>query len=358
MRAGPAGRTHQSQPARPPTQPPFECSPPPFASILPLLAAIALALTASLALAAPGSAATPAAAAKACQGRAKAPGKVTFTRARGQAFGWLRWTKPKAARGKVRYRVTVDGKRRKATTARRLKVRVRPGQKLRFKVATTRAPRCGRALKATAKFYAPTTPANVAAAHAVGDLGPAVVGQVEERRRQARRLPRDAQRRDVPPGRRDDRRRGAARRRAEHPHGRVGRHARPRVRRLGAGRGRPEQPRAGRARRARRHERLGVRDRPVVGAGRAGLRPRRRLPRLPHGTLLGQVAGTSYVASNLAPGRRTRSPSRPSTRTRRSPTSRRPPPPRPPRRSRPRAARTPTCSRRPTSRSRTSAPTT
>ncbi len=139
--------------------------PSPLRLILPLLAATALALTASLALAAPGSAATPAAAAKAAKACAtKAPGKVTFTRARGQAFGWLRWTKPKAARGKVRYRVTVDGKRRKATTARRLKVRVRPGQKLRFKVATTRAARCARALKATAKFYAPTTPANVAAA--------------------------------------------------------------------------------------------------------------------------------------------------------------------------------------------------
>jgi spore germination protein YaaH len=141
--------------------------PSPLRRILPLLAATALALTAALALAAPGGAATPAVAAAAKAAKAcatKAPGKATFTRARGQAFGWLRWTKPKAARGKVRYRVTVDGKRRKATTARRLKVRVRPGQKLRFKVATTRAPRCARALKATATFYAPTTPANVAAA--------------------------------------------------------------------------------------------------------------------------------------------------------------------------------------------------
>jgi spore germination protein YaaH len=131
----------------------------PIRSLIPLLAATALAPAASLTLA-PGSAA--AATSAAC--KTSAPGKVTFTRARGQSFGWLRWTKPKKAHGKVRYRVTVDGKRRKATTTRRLKVRVKPGQKIRFEVATTRAPKCGRALKATVKFYAPTTPKNVGAA--------------------------------------------------------------------------------------------------------------------------------------------------------------------------------------------------
>src|SRR4051812_771629 len=133
--------------------------PSPTRSIIPLLAAVAIALLASLVLAAPGSAAATSAACKAA-----APGKVTFTRDRGRSYGWLRWTKPKKkARGTVRYRVTVNGKARKATTARRLKVRVKPGQKLRFKVATTRAPRCGRALATTAKFYAPTTPQSVGA---------------------------------------------------------------------------------------------------------------------------------------------------------------------------------------------------
>jgi spore germination protein YaaH len=133
--------------------------PSPLRSLVPLIAALALALAAALAVAAPAGAAKTSAACK-----TSAPGKVTFTRARGQAFGWLRWTKPKKVRGSVRYRVTVNGKRRKATTARRLKVRVKPGQKMRFKVATTRAPKCGRALKATATFYAPTTPRNVGAA--------------------------------------------------------------------------------------------------------------------------------------------------------------------------------------------------
>jgi spore germination protein YaaH len=133
--------------------------PSPLRSLLPLLAALALALAASLALAAPAGAAKTSAACKAA-----APGEVTFTRARGRSYGWLRWTKPKKARGKVRYRVTVNGKRRKATAARRLKIRVKPGRKLSFKVATTRVPKCGRALKTTATFYAPTTPANVAAA--------------------------------------------------------------------------------------------------------------------------------------------------------------------------------------------------
>jgi spore germination protein len=132
----------------------------PTRSLLPILAATAIALVAALVDAAPGSAASTSAA---C--RAAAPGKVTFTRARGQSYGWLRWTKPKKARAKkVRYRVTVNGKRRKATTARRMKIRVRPGQSLRFNVATTRAPRCAKALKTTAKFYAPTTPQNVGAA--------------------------------------------------------------------------------------------------------------------------------------------------------------------------------------------------
>src|SRR6185312_6024349 len=40
----------------------------------------------------------------------------------------------------------------------------RPGQRVRFRVATTRAPRCSRALTATAAFYAPTTPAHVTSA--------------------------------------------------------------------------------------------------------------------------------------------------------------------------------------------------
>src|SRR6185503_18189387 len=129
-------------------------------SILPLLAAAALTAVAALALPATGAAAT--SASKAC--RAAAPAKVSFTRDRGRAYGWLRWTKPKKARGTLRYRVTVNGKARRATSARRLKVRVKPGQRLRFRVATTRAPRCGRALRATAKFYAPTTPTGVGAA--------------------------------------------------------------------------------------------------------------------------------------------------------------------------------------------------
>src|SRR3954462_12480546 len=116
---------------------------------LPLLAVAALALPAMLALAAPGAAAAKAAARCANS----APAKVTFKRDRGRPYGWLRWTKPKKARGKVRYRVTVDGRRRGATPARKLKVRVKPGQHVRFNVATTRAPRCGRALTATAKFY-------------------------------------------------------------------------------------------------------------------------------------------------------------------------------------------------------------
>jgi spore germination protein YaaH len=126
---------------------------------LPFLAVAATAIPAALALAAPG-----AAAAKASMCATSAPAKVTFKRDRGRTYGWLRWTKPKKARGKVRYRVTVDGRRRGATTARRLKVRARPGQRLRFRVATTRAPRCARALTATAKFYAPTTPTHVAGA--------------------------------------------------------------------------------------------------------------------------------------------------------------------------------------------------
>jgi spore germination protein YaaH len=136
--------------------------PSPLRSILPLLAALAFALAASLALAAPGNAATKK---KASVCKTASPAKVTFTRARGQSYGWLRWTKPKQKlHGKVRYRVTVNGKRRTATTARRLKVRVKPAQKLSFKVATTRAPKCARALKTTATFYAPTTPQNVGAA--------------------------------------------------------------------------------------------------------------------------------------------------------------------------------------------------
>jgi spore germination protein YaaH len=132
----------------------------PTRSLIPLVVATALALVASLVHPVPSSAAsTPAA----C--RAAAPGNVTFTRDRGRSYGWLRWTKPKKkARGTVRYRVTVNGKRRKATATRRMKIRVRPGQALRFKVATTRAPRCARALKTTATFYAPTTPQNVGAA--------------------------------------------------------------------------------------------------------------------------------------------------------------------------------------------------
>jgi len=127
---------------------------------LPLLAAVALALLAMLAHPARGAAAT--SAAKAC--RTAAPAKVTFTRDRGRAFGWLRWMKPPKAHGRLRYRVTVDGRAWRTTTARRTKVRVKPGQRLRFSVATTRAPRCGRALRATAKFYAPTTPTGVGAA--------------------------------------------------------------------------------------------------------------------------------------------------------------------------------------------------
>lgn len=137
----------------------------PLRPILPLLLAAALAVLAALALAAPSPAATATVArtaAKAC--RAAAPANVAFNRPRGRAYGWLRWSRPKNARGAVRYRVTVDGRRRRATTARRLMVRVRPGQRLRFTVATTRAPRCGRTLKATAKFYAPTTPQKLAAA--------------------------------------------------------------------------------------------------------------------------------------------------------------------------------------------------
>jgi spore germination protein YaaH len=130
--------------------------------ILPLLAAAALTLLAALAFAAPGAAA--AKASKAARCASSAPAKVTFKRDRGRPYGWLRWTKPKRARGRVRYRVTIDGRRRAATSSRRLKVRVRPGQRLRFRVTTTRAPRCARALVATAKFYAPTTPAHVAAA--------------------------------------------------------------------------------------------------------------------------------------------------------------------------------------------------
>jgi spore germination protein YaaH len=136
--------------------------PSPLRSLVPLLAALALALAASLALAAPGSAATKK---KASVCKTAAPATASFTRDRGKTYGWLRWTKPKKKlRGKIRYRVTVNGKRRKATTARRLKLRVKPGQKLSFRVATTRAPRCVRALKTTATFYAPTTPQSVAAA--------------------------------------------------------------------------------------------------------------------------------------------------------------------------------------------------
>ena len=133
-------------------------------TILPLLAAAALAAVAALAHPATGAAAT--SVSKAC--RAAAPAKASFTRDRGRAYGWLRWTKPKKARGTLRYRVTVNGRARRATSARRLKVRVRPGQRLRFNVSTTRAPRCGRALKATARFYAPTTPTGVAAAKLFG----------------------------------------------------------------------------------------------------------------------------------------------------------------------------------------------
>jgi hypothetical protein len=129
-------------------------------SIVPVLAAAALALLAALALAAPGAAAPTAA--KAC--RTKAPVSVAFKRDRGRSYGWLRWTRPKRARGAVRYRVTVNGAHRRPTTARRLKVRARPGQRMRFTVATTRAPRCARALRTTATFYAPTTPTKVTAA--------------------------------------------------------------------------------------------------------------------------------------------------------------------------------------------------
>jgi spore germination protein YaaH len=128
--------------------------------IVPLLAAAVLALLAGLALPEPGSAA--ATAPKACG--AAAPANVTFKRDRGRGYGWLRWAAPKKARGTIRYRVTVNGKRRHVTTAHRLKVRVRPGQRMRFSVASARAPRCRRALSATAKFYAPTTPVKVAAA--------------------------------------------------------------------------------------------------------------------------------------------------------------------------------------------------
>src|ERR1700754_3682365 len=130
-----------------------------FRPTLPLLAVAAAAGLALLALAAPANAA-----AKAARCATSAPAKVTFKRDRGRPYGWLRWTKPKKARGTVRYRVTVNGHRRGATTARKLKIRVKPGQRVRFSVATTRAPRCGRALTATATFYAPTTPARVAAA--------------------------------------------------------------------------------------------------------------------------------------------------------------------------------------------------
>jgi spore germination protein YaaH len=133
-------------------------------TLLPLLAAAAVAAVAALAHPAAGAAAT--SVSKAC--RAAAPAKVSFTRDRGRAYGWLRWTKPKKARGALRYKVTVNGKARRATSARRLKVRVRPGQRLRFNVATTRAPRCGRALKATATFYAPTTPAGLSVAKLSG----------------------------------------------------------------------------------------------------------------------------------------------------------------------------------------------
>jgi spore germination protein YaaH len=133
-------------------------------TILPLLAAAAFAVVAALAHPASGAAAS--SVSKAC--RAAAPAKVSFARDRGRAYGWLRWTRPKKARGTPRYRVTVNGKARRVTTARRIKVRVRPGQRLRFNVATTRAPRCGRALKATAKFYAPTIPTHVAAAKLTG----------------------------------------------------------------------------------------------------------------------------------------------------------------------------------------------
>ena len=128
-------------------------------TILPLLAAAAFAV---VALAHPATGAAATSVSKAC--RTAAPAKVSFTRDRGRAYGWLRWTKPKKARGALRYRVTVNGAARRATAARRLKVRVRPGQRLRFNVATTRAPRCGRTLKATATFYAPTIPTRVAAA--------------------------------------------------------------------------------------------------------------------------------------------------------------------------------------------------
>ena len=133
-------------------------------TILPLLAAAALIAVAALAHPATGAAAT--SSTKAC--RAAAPAKASFTRDRGRAYGWLRWTKPKKARGTLRYRVTVNGRARRATSARRLKVRVRPGQRLRFNVATTRAPRCGRALSYCGSLYAPTTPAGVAAAKLSG----------------------------------------------------------------------------------------------------------------------------------------------------------------------------------------------
>src|SRR4029079_1006252 len=167
------GRAHAAAPAGPytpragaplPDPPPLRMLPLRLRTILALLAAAALTAVAALALPATGAAAT--SVSKAC--RAAAPAKVSFTRDRGRAYGWLRWTKPKKARGSLRYRVTVNGKARRASSARRLKVRVRPGQRLRFNVSTTRAPRCGRALKATAKFYAPTTPGNVAAAKLSG----------------------------------------------------------------------------------------------------------------------------------------------------------------------------------------------
>ena len=112
----------------------------------------------------------------------------------------------------------------------------KPGQRLRFSVATTRAPRCGRALRATAKFYAPTTPAGVGAAKLSETAVRLSLDEGPQRRRQARRLPRlrnGATYRQVKGTAADVAVPAGV---AEHAERRLRRHPRPRLQGVGAGR--------------------------------------------------------------------------------------------------------------------------
>ena len=210
--AGPAGRTHQvrRRPSPDPRSPP-NAPLPASARILPLLAAAALALAASLALAATGAAAT--SASKACRAAAPARSPSPAPAAAPTAGCAGRSRRRPAAR--LRYRVTVERQAPQRDERAPPEGPRPPGPAAALQGRHDPRP----ALRPRAEGDREVLRADHAGERrrraAVGDLGPAVSwAQSKNGDGKLAGYRVIAQRRDVPPGRRDDgRRRGPRRRR-------------------------------------------------------------------------------------------------------------------------------------------------